>query len=215
MSSVTYEKELVALLVVDPYNDFISEGGKVWSRVKEVVEAVNCVPNMRRILQTSRELGLRIFFVPHHRWRDGDYATWKYLAPVQERANNRKTFEYGTWGGEFHPDFQPVPGDIVVQEHWCSSGFANTDLDLLLKRHGIQQLIIVGLLANTCIDSTMRFAVELGYRVTLVKDAIASLSWDEMKATLEVNAPLYADAIVSTEELISQLATQLGGCSTK
>jgi ureidoacrylate peracid hydrolase len=56
----------------------------------------------------------------------------------------------------------------------------------------------------------MRFAVELGYRVTLVKDVIASLSREEMKATLEVNAPLYANAIVSTEELISQLTTQLG-----
>jgi ureidoacrylate peracid hydrolase len=210
MSSVTYEKELVGLLVVDPYNDFISEGGKVWSRVKEVAEAVNCVPNMLRILQTSRALGLRIFFVPHRRWRDGDYVTWKYLAPVQERSNNRKTFQYGTWGGEFHPDFQPLPNEIVAQEHWCSSGFANTDLDLLLKRHGLQQLIIIGLLANTCIDSTMRFAVELGYRVTLVKDAIASLSWDEMKATLEINAPLYANSIVSTEELISQLTAQLG-----
>jgi ureidoacrylate peracid hydrolase len=210
MSGLTYEKELVALLVVDPYNDFISEGGKVWGRVKEVAEGVNCVPNMRRLLQTSRTLGLRIFFVPHHRWRDGDYATWKNLAPVQERANNRKTFQYGTWGGEFHPDFQPLPNEIVAQEHWCSSGFANTDLDLLLKRHGIQQLIIIGLLANTCIESTMRFAVELGYRATLVKDAIASLSWDEMKATLEINAPAYANAIVSTEELISQLTAQFG-----
>jgi ureidoacrylate peracid hydrolase len=56
----------------------------------------------------------------------------------------------------------------------------------------------------------MRFAVELGYRVTLVKDVIASLSREEMKATLEVNAPLYVNAIVSTEELISQLTTQLG-----
>ena len=56
----------------------------------------------------------------------------------------------------------------------------------------------------------MRFAAELGYRVTLVKDAIASLSWDEMKATLEINAPLYANAIVSTEDLISQLTAQLG-----
>jgi ureidoacrylate peracid hydrolase len=56
----------------------------------------------------------------------------------------------------------------------------------------------------------MRFAVELGYRVTLVKDVIDSLSREEMKATLEVNAPLYVNAIVSTEELISQLTTQLG-----
>jgi ureidoacrylate peracid hydrolase len=94
--------------------------------------------------------------------RDGDYATWKYLAPIQERANHRKAFQYGTWGGGFHPDFQPLPNEIVAQGIGVRADFANTDLDLLLKRHGIQQLIIIGLLANTCIDSTMRFAVELG-----------------------------------------------------
>ncbi|MGV9798095.1 hypothetical protein ACWDTP_08540 [Mycobacterium sp. NPDC003449] len=37
------------------------------------------------------------------------------------------------------------PGDIVAQEHWCSSGFANTDVDLLLKRRGIRRLIVIGL----------------------------------------------------------------------
>ena len=84
--------------------------------------------------------------------------------------------------------------------------FAQTKaVDLQLKRNGIQQLIVVGLRVNTCIDSTVRFAVELGYRVTLVKDAIASFSWDEMKATLEINLPSYDSAIVSTEKLIFQL----------
>ena len=32
MSTVTYERDATALLVIDPYNDFISEGGKVWDR---------------------------------------------------------------------------------------------------------------------------------------------------------------------------------------
>jgi ureidoacrylate peracid hydrolase len=77
-------------------------------------------------------------------------------------------------GRSFRDDFTPLPGEIVAQEHWCSSGFANTDLDLQLKRHGIHKLIVIGLRANTCIDSTVRFAVELGYDVTLVKDATAS-----------------------------------------
>ena len=43
---VTYEKEVTALLVIDPYNDFISEGGKVWDRLKDVAEANNCVAHM-------------------------------------------------------------------------------------------------------------------------------------------------------------------------
>ena len=67
---------------------------------------------------------------------------------------------------------KPVPGEIVASEHWCSSGFANTDLDLQLKRHGIHQLIIVGLIAHTCIEATVRFAAELGYEVTGVRDAV-------------------------------------------
>jgi ureidoacrylate peracid hydrolase len=96
-------------------------------------------------------------------------------------------------------------GEVVAQEHWCSSGFANTDLDLQLKQHTIHQLIVIGVRANTCIDSTVRYAAELGYEVTLVNDAIGSFSWDEMKATLEINAPHYARAILSTKDLIASL----------
>ena len=205
MTDVTYRRDTTGLLVVDPYNDFISEGGKVWPRVRDVVEANGCIPHMIQTLTAARSAGLRIFFAPHHRWRAGDYETWTYLAPTQELAARSKVFADGTWGGTFRDEFTPLPGEIVALEHWCSSGFANTDLDLQLKKHGMRQLIVIGLLANTCIDSTVRFAAELGYDVTLVKDAIGSRSWDEMKATLEVNAPNYARAILSTDELIAAL----------
>jgi hypothetical protein len=47
MAKVTYEKQLTALLVIDPYNDFISEGGKAWDRLKAVAEANSCVPHTR------------------------------------------------------------------------------------------------------------------------------------------------------------------------
>jgi ureidoacrylate peracid hydrolase len=40
------QREIAALLVIDPYNDFISEGGKVWDRLKGVAEANQCVPHM-------------------------------------------------------------------------------------------------------------------------------------------------------------------------
>jgi len=203
MANVTYQRDATGLLVVDPYNDFISDGGQVWPRVREVVEATGCVAHMIQTLIAARSAGLRIFFVPHHRWRPGDYENWNYLAPTQELAARSKIFADGTWGGTFREEFTPLPGEIVALEHWCSSGFANTDLDLQLKKHGMQRVIVIGLLANTCIDSTVRFAAELGYEVTLVKDAIGSRSWDEMKATLEVNAPNYARAILSTEELLA------------
>ena len=74
----------------------------------------------------------------------------------------RKSFEYGTWGGEIRREFEPQPGEIVAQEHWGSSGFANTDLDLQLKKHGIHQLIVMGLIAHTCVEATVRYAADRG-----------------------------------------------------
>jgi len=206
MTDLTYEKEITALLVIDPYNDFISDGGKVWDRIRVVAEANDCVPHMLEILNVAREAELKIVFVMHHRYREGDYEDWKYIAPVQRAAWRSKAFEYGTWGGEIRAQFAPRAGEIIAQEHWCSSGFANTDLDLQLKKHGIHKLIVIGLIAHTCVEATVRFAAELGYEVTVIKDAVADYSEVEMHAALEVNMPSYAGAIIETGELVRRLA---------
>ena len=110
-----------------------------------------------------------------YQYRPGDYETWKFIAPIQRAAWKRKTFEDSTWGGEIRSELKPHPGDVVAAEHWCSSGFADTDVDLQLKKHGIHKIIVVGLIAHTCVEATVRFAAELGYDVTMVKDATAGL----------------------------------------
>ncbi len=207
MNTPITNKGITALLVIDPYNDFISEGGKLWPRVKAVAEGNNCVPNMLEVLNVARRAKLPIFFAMHHRYRPGDYGTWKYIAPIQKAAWTRKTFEYGTWGGEFRAEFAPEPGEIVVQEHWCSSGFANTDLDLQLKRHGIHKLIVIGLIAHTCIEATVRYGAELGYDVTVVKDATADYSDEMMHAALDINISNYASAVVTTNEIIDLMSS--------
>ena len=51
VASLKLDKEITALLVIDPYNDFISEGGKIWDRIKGVAEANKCVPNMLEVLK--------------------------------------------------------------------------------------------------------------------------------------------------------------------
>jgi nicotinamidase-related amidase len=206
MAQLAYEKQLTALLVVDPYNEFISEGGTIWNRLKGVAEANGCVPHMLQVLNAAREAGLRVFYAPHRRYRPGDYESWKYVTPIQKAAWSRKAFEFGTWGGEFRSEFAPRPGEIVVNEHWGSSAFANTDLDLQLKKHGIHRLIVIGLIAHTCIEATVRYAAELGYDVTVVKDATASYSADHMHAALDINMPNYASAVMSANEIVDSLA---------
>jgi nicotinamidase-related amidase len=162
---------------------------------------------MLQVLTAARKAGLHISYALHRRYRPGDYETWKYIAPIQKAAWRSKVFEYGTWGGEIRREFEPQPGEIVALEHWGSSGFANTDLDLQLKRHGIHQLIIMGLIAHTCVEATVRYATELGYEVTMVKDATADYSNEEMHTALDINIPNYASAVVTANEVVDAISS--------
>jgi nicotinamidase-related amidase len=205
MSKTPYPRERTALLFVDPYNDFLSEGGKIYPRIKPVADQVGLLDNLRQLDGAVRAAGIQVAVVPHRRWEPGDYEDWDHPNPSQRLIMQRHSFARGEWGGEWHPDFAPKPGDLVAAEHWAQSGFANTNLDFLLKQKGITHVVVVGLLANTCIESTARFAMELGYHVTLVRDATAALTHDMMHAAHELNGPTYAHAILTTAEVIAAL----------
>jgi nicotinamidase-related amidase len=205
MTEITYGKGSTALLLVDPYNDFLSEGGKLWPMLKAVAEEVGVLDNLRTVVAAVRKAGVQVFIVPHRRWEPGDYEDWRHPNPSQRAIQKRHTFARGEWGGEWHPDFVPKRGDVIIKEHWAQSGFANTDLDFQLKQHGITHVVVIGLLANTCIESTSRFAMELGYHVTLVRDATAAFSREMMHAAHELNGPTFAHAILTTKELVNAL----------
>jgi len=188
----------------------MSKGGKYYERTKETADAVGFYDNMRKLIPVVREAHIQVIIVPHHRWRETDYKGWKHVNASQLHVSQVQGFAAGTWGGEFNPEFGPRDSDLVVLEHWAQSGFANTDLDSQLKQRGIQKIILVGMVANTCMESTARFGMELGYHVTLITDATAAFSREGMRAAHEVNGPTFAHAILSTEELLSLLPTKPG-----
>ena len=72
----SYTRSDTALLLVDPYNDFLSEGGKLYPHIKEVADKVNLHDNLRQIVSLCRSVGITIFFVPHRRWRAERYECW-------------------------------------------------------------------------------------------------------------------------------------------
>lgn len=205
ISLPAYPAGHTALLFVDPYNDFLADGGKLWPRVAQVAQSVGLHDNLKRILASVRAASLPVFIVPHHRAEPDDFAGWDHPTPYQLGAAKAQVFAKGSWGGEWFPDYAPQPGDVIVKEHWGGSGFANTDLDLLLKQHRVSHVILVGLIANTCIESTGRFATELGYHVTLVRDATAAFNAEAMHAAHDINAPAFAHAVLTTEQLVEAL----------
>jgi nicotinamidase-related amidase len=201
-----YIADRTALLFVDPYNDFLAAGGKLWPMVSAVAESVDLHANLRRVLEHVRKAAIQVVIVPHHRWRDGDLSGWTHPNPYMQGGYDLRIFAAGSWGGEWFPDFAPQPGDLICTEHWGSSGFANTNLDTLLKQRGITHVVLVGLIANTCIESTGKYAVELGYHVTLVRDATAAASARAMDCAHEINGPTFAHEILSTTDLLAALS---------
>src|SRR5215831_7371937 len=99
MSTQIYDKATTALLFIDPYNDFLSEGGKLWPRVKDVANDVGLLDNLRAINSAVRRAGIKVFIVPHRRWEPGDYETCRHPSPSQQSIMKRHTFARGEWGG--------------------------------------------------------------------------------------------------------------------
>lgn len=205
--TTVYETERTALLIVDPYNDFMSEGGKLFDAIKETAESVDFFENLRRIIHAVRARGVAVLILPHHRSHEHEFDKWKHVTPFQKAGVPLKAFEVGTWGGEFNEEFGPQKGDVVVKEHWAQSGFANTDLDLQLRQRGIEKIILVGVIANSCIESTARFGMELGYHVTLVRDGAAAFSQEGMNVAFNINGPTYAHSILTTDDLLTRLSS--------
>ncbi len=64
MTSPNYSPADTGYLLVDPYNDFISEGGKLWGLIKETAEEANLLPNLRALDTAVRSAGVQVFYVP-------------------------------------------------------------------------------------------------------------------------------------------------------
>ena len=205
MTDTKYPKGSTALLCIDPYNDFMAEGGKMWPALAEVATSVDLHANLAKLRAAARKVGVPNFILPHHRHHDTDFKGWAHLTPSQAAAHEYQLFAAGSWGGEFYDGFGPEAGDIIIKEHWGASSFANTDLDVQLRQHGITHVIFIGLIANTCIETSARYAAELGYHVTLVRDATAAMSADAMHAAHNVNGPTFAHAILTTAEVVQSL----------
>ena len=202
--SYQYPLSTTALLMIDPFNDFLHTDGTIWPLLKEQAERVNLIENQAAALSGARAAGLTVIYVPHHRHRGGDYDTFKFLNPTHELMKRTPVFVAGEWGGNWLEELKPQEGDLECAEHWFQSGFQGTDLDYLLKQRGCDHLVLTGQRTNACFESTGRYGVELGYHVTLLTDATAAFTKMDMDGTFN-NALTWAHEIVSTDQFLNAI----------
>lgn len=204
-TTTAYDPARTAFVLVDPYNDFFADDGKIYPRLREVAEAVGLHQHIRDLLAAVRAAGIQVVIAPHRRWHPGDFEGWLRPGRPHRSIRDGRVYEVDAIGGEWYPDFAPQPGDIVASEHWGESGFAHTDLDQQLRQHGIEHIILAGLTAPGCVEGTGRWALELAYSVTLVKDATAAVSAEHMQAAVELNTPIYAERVLTTADVAAAL----------
>ena len=202
---IAFPRGKTALLVIDPVNDFLSEDGAAWELTKTTVEMNDVVDNLKAVMEGARQRGVPVFLGPMA-YTEEDYAD----AELQRRSGinrimfERKMFLAGSWGADFHPELQPAEGDIVLLPHKGTDVF-QTDLPDHLEHLGITHLVIAGMTANLCCESTGRHATEAGYDVTYLSDAIGSESLPSYEAAIHLNFPLLGNGVMEVEEFLAAL----------
>lgn len=130
-----------------------------------------------------------------------DYADerWQRRSGINRIMFELEMFLAGTWGADFHPDLRPLATETVLLPHKGTDVF-ETDLPEHLRRLGTTQQVIAGMTANLCCESTGRHAMEHGYDVTFAWDAIGAENLPAYEASIRVNYPLIANAVMSVDD---------------
>ncbi|KXH53840.1 NUDIX domain-containing protein [Colletotrichum salicis] len=167
-----------AIVLVDPYNDFLHYEGKIYPSGKESLEATGTNANLRTLVA----------------------AACNHLTSSHKGFGAARGFEEGSWGAEILEGLEPDVvdnGDVIASRHGNNSGFANTDLNYQLRQRGVTHLVLAGMVANTCLESTTRDARELGFHVTLLTDATAGFATAGKDAATHLIWPLIMENVTT------------------
>ena len=181
-ASVSLPANTSALIVVDMQHDFVHPDGRLYG-----ADAQRVVPSIARLLERAREAGVRVVYTQDwHGDDDPEFALWGEHA----RA--------GTWGAELVAELAPGEGDEVVRKLRYDA-FYGTALDHRLRVMGVQDVVIVGTVANICVLHTAGSAALRHYRVVVAEDAVAALTPFDHAATLRQVSFLYGGSVTSAD----------------
>ena len=198
-----FPPDRTALLLIDPVNDFLSEGGAGWDLVKNTVRLHDVVGNLKRAIDGARERGVPVLFGPMA-YTEEDYAerALQRRSGINRLMFERKMFLAGSWGADFHPDLRPREDETVLLPHKGIDVF-ETDLPDHLRRLGTTHLVIAGMTASLCCESTGRHAMEEGYDVTFLSNAIGAESIPGYEAAIHLSYPLIGNAVMKVDEFLA------------
>ena len=186
-----------AVVAVDLQNDYRADGN--WP----VAGYDDVLANAARVIGRARTAGVPVVHV--QAWKDPA----RGMGPPSQEVVGRADWlggMAGSWGAEICAEVAPAPGERVVRKGFAT-GFRDTALDQVLGDHGARHIMVLGVWSDMCVRGTVLDAVDLGYRVWLVKDACGSgTSYMHQCAVVDMANRLYGGWISGADQAVVALA---------
>jgi ureidoacrylate peracid hydrolase len=184
------DPEHTALIVVDVQNDFCADDGMMAREGLDVTPVQRMADRLPRLVDAARAAGALVVFVRNVYSTEANlYLSDTWLEQAARRRGDsytrRPVCAAGSWEAAFYGDLAPGPVDALVTKHRFSA-FHNTDLETILRAHGIRTLVMTGVATNVCVETTARDGFVRDYYIVFLDDGTACYSDAEHQATLQV-----------------------------
>jgi nicotinamidase-related amidase len=186
-----FEPATTALIVIDMQRDFVDPGGFGEALGNDVSLLQRAVAPTRRVLDAARAAGVLVIHTREgHRPDLSDCPPAKLARGhldngIGDAGPMGRILVRGEYGHDIVDDLKPLPGEPVVDKPGKGAFYA-TDLEAMLRVRGIRSLVITGVTAEVCVQTTVREANDRGFECLVLSDCIASYFPEFYEMTLKM-----------------------------
>ncbi len=188
----------IALIIIDMQNDFVLP-----TAPQTIARAEIIVPNIQKVLASFRSQELPVFHVYREYRADGSDIEKTRL---DNFLTEQKYCVPHTKGCEIIDELAPIEGEYKIVKNRFS-GFMQTELDFILRRLGIEKIVVCGIQYPNCIRATIFDGVALGYDVTLITDATEAQTQEIAKANIVDIANIGVECLTTENFVTTQNET--------
>ncbi len=195
----------VAVLTMELQRGVVGDGALMKALVDEV-DRIGVRATAGRLCVAARSRGIPVVHCTAENRPDGVGATDNCKVFAMNARMRRDTgstpIDQGTPGARLVPELGPEPTDVVVARIHGMTPFTSTSLDQILRNMGVRTLVVTGVSVNLGILGTVISAVDLGYRVVLVRDGVCGVPSEYADAVIDNSLSLLA-TVVSADDVIA------------